>query len=93
MNYTELYQQIQKKGSYLCVGLDTDINKIPAHLRELPEPIFEFNKAIIDATAPYCIAYKPNAAFYEAQGASGWMQLEKSVRYVKENYPDILTHH
>lgn len=90
MNYTELYQQIQKKGSFLCVGLDTDINKIPSHLRELPEPLFEFNKAIIDATAPYCIAYKPNAAFYEADGAKGWLQLEKTVKYIKENYPEIM---
>ena len=90
MNYTELYQQIRKKGSFLCVGLDTDINKIPSHLKELPEPLFEFNKAIIDATAQYVIAYKPNAAFYEADGASGWYQLEKTVKYIKENYPEIL---
>lgn len=89
MNYIELYEQIKKKGSFLCVGLDTDIEKIPAHLRECEEPLFEFNKAIVDATAAYAVAYKPNIAFYEAEGVSGWAQLEKTVAYIREHYPEI----
>ncbi len=89
MNYIELYEQIRKKGSFLCVGLDTDIEKIPAHLRECEEPLFEFNKAIVDATAAYAVAYKPNIAFYEAEGVSGWAQLEKTVTYIREHYPEI----
>lgn len=90
MNYDALFQNIKNKESFLCVGLDSDIELIPEHLRSLPEPIFEFNKAIIDATAQYCIAYKPNFAFYETTGSRGWIQLEKSIRYIKDNYPDIL---
>ncbi len=89
MNYIELYEQIKKKGSFLCVGLDTDIEKIPAHLRECQEPLFEFNKAIVDATAAYAVAYKPNIAFYEAEGVAGWAQLEKTVAYIREHYPEI----
>ncbi|MFI3294657.1 MAG: orotidine-5'-phosphate decarboxylase [Rikenellaceae bacterium] len=90
MNTTELYSEIVKKGSFLCVGLDTDMRKIPAHLLDAEDPIFEFNRAIIDATAPYCVCYKPNTAFYEAHGVAGWIALEKSVKYIKEHYPEIL---
>lgn len=88
MRREELENNIARKGSFLCVGLDTDINKIPDHLKSLPDPIFTFNKAIIDATAPFCVAYKPNLAFYESLGADGWIALEKTVKYIKENYPD-----
>lgn len=77
MNRAELFEQIQKKKSYLCVGLDTDITKIPKHLLSLPDPVFEFNKQIIDATKDFCVAYKPNTAFYEALGATGWQTLQK----------------
>lgn len=89
MNYTELYNNIKAKGSFLCVGLDTDPAKIPECLQHEAEPLFEFNRRIIDATAAYTVAYKPNIAFYEAEGAAGWMQLEKTVAYIRENYPDI----
>ena len=88
MNRKQLSDNIRAKRSYLCVGLDTDIKKIPAHLLDAEDPIFEFNKAIIDATAPYCVAYKPNLAFYESYGVKGWIALEKTVKYIKENYPD-----
>lgn len=88
MTRQELIENIKKKGSFLCVGLDTDVKKIPEHLLEKEDPIFEFNKAIIDATAPYCVAYKPNMAFYESFGARGWTALERTVKYLKENYPD-----
>lgn len=88
MTREELAKNISRKGSFLCVGLDTDINKIPEHLRNDEDAIFKFNKAIIDATAPYCVAYKPNLAFYETYGVNGWIALEKTVRYLKENYPD-----
>lgn len=90
MNRKELIEQIRKKGSFLCVGLDTDIKKIPEHLLSCEDPIFEFNKAIIDATADYCVAYKPNVAFYESLGVTGWNALDKTVRYLRENYPDQL---
>ena len=73
----------------MCVGLDSDIKKLPAHLLGCEDPIFEFNKAIIDATAPYTVAYKPNLAFYEAGGVKGWISFEKTVNYIKENYPEI----
>jgi len=89
MNNQQLYENIQKKGSFLCVGLDTDIRKIPAFLLDTTDPVFAFNKEIIDATAPYTIAYKPNLAFYEAEGLAGWSSLEKTVHYLNENYPDI----
>lgn len=82
MNYQELVSQIKKKKSFLCVGLDTDLNKIPPHLLETEDPIFEFNKAIIDATKEYCVAYKPNIAFYEMLGASGWESLQKTIEYI-----------
>lgn len=88
MNRKQLVENIKAKGSFLCVGLDTDIKKIPAHLLEKENPVLEFNKAIIDATAPYCVAYKPNLAFYESLGVKGWIALEETVRYLKANYPD-----
>ncbi len=90
MTKAELYQQICRKRSILCVGLDSDIRKIPQHLLESEDPIFEFNRAIIDATAPYTVCYKPNTAFYEASGIEGWISLEKTVKYIKENYPEIM---
>lgn len=86
MTRKELIQQINEKKSFLCVGLDTDIKKIPQHLLNEEDPIFAFNKAIIDATAPYCVSYKPNLAFYEAFGVKGIMAFEKTVKYLKENY-------
>ena len=82
MNRVELFEQIQKKSSYLCVGLDTDIQKIPKHLLDHEDPIFEFNKQIIDATADYAVAYKPNIAFYEAHGIEGWKSLQKIIKYI-----------
>ena len=88
MTRKELIENIRRKQSFLCVGLDTDIKKIPQHLLTEEDPIFAFNKAIIDATAPYCIAYKPNLAFYEAMGVKGWIAFEKTVKYIRENYPD-----
>ena len=88
MTRTELFENIKKKQSFLCVGLDTDLKKIPEHLLKEEDPIFTFNKAIIDATAPYCVAYKPNLAFYEAFGVKGMIAFEKTVKYLKENYPD-----
>ena len=89
MNKHQLFEQIKKKQSFLCVGLDTDINKIPQELLTLDDPVFEFNKQIIDKTAPYAVAYKPNTAFYEVYGAKGWQSLEKTVQYIKANHPDI----
>ena len=88
MTREQLIENIKSKGSFLCVGLDTDINKIPAHLLDAEDPVFEFNKAIIDATAPYCVAYKPNVAFYESLGAQGWQSLQKTVDYIRDTYPD-----
>lgn len=88
MTKQTLFENIRRKASFLCVGLDTDLQKIPPHLLKEGDPIFAFNKAIIDATAPYCIAYKPNLAFYECYGVKGWMAFEKTVRYVREHYPD-----
>ena len=88
MNRKQLFEQIQKKQSFLCVGLDVDLKKVPEHLLKEEDPIFAFNKAIIDATAPYCVAYKPNLAFYEAFGVKGLMAFEKTVKYLKENYPE-----
>nr|WP_320117354.1 orotidine-5'-phosphate decarboxylase [uncultured Marinifilum sp.] len=89
MNYQALFEQIRKKKSFLCVGLDSDVKKIPSHLMNFEDPVFEFNKAIVDATAEYTVAYKPNVAFYECRGAAGWLSLEKTVNYIKETYPDI----
>ncbi len=88
MNRTQLFENIRRKQSFLCVGLDTDIKKIPAYLLSDEDPIFAFNKAIIDATAQYCIAYKPNLAFYESMGVKGWISFEKTIKYLKQNYPE-----
>lgn len=88
MNRQELISQIRQKQSFLCVGLDVDLNKVPQHLLKAEDPIFEFNRQIIDATAPYCVAYKPNLAFYEAYGVKGINAFEKTVRYIKQNYPE-----
>ena len=89
MTRQQIIDNIRRKQSFLCVGLDTDIKKIPRHLLGEDDPIFAFNKAIIDATAPYCVAYKPNLAFYECGGLKGWASFEKTVKYIKENYPDL----
>ena len=88
MTRKELIQQIREKQSFLCVGLDTDLKKIPQHLLAEDDPIFAFNKAIIDATAPYCVSYKPNLAFYEAFGVKGLMAFEKTIKYLKQQYPN-----
>ena len=88
MNRQQLINEIFTKKTFLCVGLDTDINKIPAHLKNEDDPIFAFNKAIIDATAPYCVAYKPNLAFYECYGLKGMLAFEKTIQYIKENHPN-----
>lgn len=88
MNKKQLFAQIQKKQSFLCVGLDTDITRIPSFLLGEDDPVFTFNKAIIDATAPYCVAYKPNMAFYESMGVKGWMAFEKTVAYIRKTYPE-----
>lgn len=88
MNRKELFEQIKKKRSFLCVGLDTDIKKIPECLLKEEDPIFAFNRAIIDATQAYCIAYKPNLAFYESLGVKGWIAFEKTVNYIREHYPE-----
>lgn len=89
MNYQELVSNIYIKKSFLCVGLDADLDKIPTHLKETADPIFEFNKAIVDTTAAYTVAYKPNIAFYECYGVKGWQSLEKTVNYIRANHPDI----
>lgn len=89
MKRNELVENIRKKKSFLCVGLDPDIKKLPEHLLRTDDPIFNFNKAIIDATAPYTVAYKPNIAFYECEGVQGWVAFEKTVKYIRENYPDV----
>ena len=86
-----LVDQIKKKKSFLIVGLDTDLDKIPKHLLEEEDPIFAFNKAIIDATQDLCVGYKPNTAFYEAYGIKGWHALEKTINYLNKNYPEIFT--
>lgn len=90
MNRQELIAQIKQKETFLCVGLDTDPKKMPHCVFDLHDPVFEFNKAIIDATAPYCVAYKPNLAFYEAYGLSGMESFVKTVGYIKEHYPQHL---
>lgn len=86
-----LVAQIHKKQSFLCIGLDVDLNKIPKHLLTSEDPIFDFNKAIIDATHHLCVAYKPNTAFYEAYGITGWQALEKTINYINQNHPEIFT--
>lgn len=88
MTREEIVQNIRNKKSFLCVGLDVDLKKIPQHLLQEEDPIFAFNKAIVDATAPYCVAYKPNLAFYECFGLKGWAAFEKTVKYIRENHPD-----
>ena len=88
MDKQTLFDNIKRKKSFLCVGLDTDIKKIPEHLLNEEDPIFAFNKAIIDATADLCVAYKPNLAFYESVGLTGSSAFEKTVKYIRENYPD-----
>ncbi|SHF39470.1 orotidine-5'-phosphate decarboxylase [Mariniphaga anaerophila] len=89
MNRQQLFEQIQKKRSFLCVGLDTDVLKIPKHLTGEEDPVFSFNKEIVDATAAFSVAYKPNLAFYESLGWQGWQSLEKTVKYIREKYPEI----
>jgi orotidine-5'-phosphate decarboxylase len=89
MNAEEIFRNIRRKESFLCVGLDTDYKKIPKMLLEHEYPVFEFNKQIIDATHEYAVAYKPNLAFYEMLGAAGYMSLEMTVTYLRENYPDL----
>ena len=91
MTTQQLVQQIQRKQSFLCIGLDVDLMKIPKHLLELEDPIFEFNRAIIDATHDLCVSYKPNTAFYEAYGIKGWQSLQKTINYINENFPEIFT--
>ena len=91
MTTQKLEEQIRAKKSFLCIGLDVDLNKIPKHLLATEDPIFEFNKAIIDATHHLCVSYKPNTAFYEAYGLKGWKSLEKTIQYLNKNYPEIYT--
>ncbi|WP_339895823.1 orotidine-5'-phosphate decarboxylase [uncultured Algibacter sp.] len=91
MTTIQLVNQIKKKKSFLCIGLDVDLNKIPKHLLKHDDPIFAFNKAIIDATHHLCVAYKPNTAFYEAYGIKGWQALEKTINYLNEKHPEIFT--
>ena len=91
MTTTQLTNQINKKQSFLCIGLDVDLDKIPKHLLKEEDPIFTFNKAIIDATHHLCVAYKPNTAFYEAYGIKGWQALEKTINYLNEHHPEIYT--
>ena len=91
MKLEQLVGEIRKKRSFLCVGLDSDLDRIPEHLRIEDDPVFAFNKAIIDATHSYCVAYKPNTAFYEAQGANGWRSLERTMAYLNHYHPEIFT--
>ena len=91
MNRQKLIEEIRSKNSFLCIGLDVDKNKIPPHLLSEQDPVFAFNKAIIDATHHLAVAYKPNTAFYEAYGLEGWKTLERTIKYLNENYPEIFT--
>lgn len=91
MTTQQLTQQIHQKKSFLCIGLDVDLNKIPQHLLQESDPIFAFNKTIIDATHDLAVAYKPNTAFYEAYGVKGWVSLQKTIEYINQNYPEIFT--
>lgn len=91
MTTEKLVSEIKRKKSFLCIGLDVDLNKIPSHLLQIEDPIFEFNKAIIDATHHLAVSYKPNTAFYEAYGIKGWKSLEKTIQYLNKNYPEIYT--
>jgi orotidine-5'-phosphate decarboxylase len=88
---TQLIEQIHLKKSFLCIGLDVDLNKIPKYLLQTEDPIFEFNKAIIDATHDLCVSYKPNTAFYEAYGLKGWQSLQKTIDYINQNFPELFT--
>ena len=89
MNATQLFEEIKRKRSFLCIGLDTDIQKIPSHLADTSDPVFAFNKEIIDHTHDLAVAYKPNLAFYESLGSTGLVSLEKTVHYLRENHPEI----
>lgn len=89
MNHTQLFENIVRKRSFLCVGLDSESSKIPEFLQKEKDPVFEFNKLIVDATHSFAVAYKPNVAFYECHGARGWTTLEKTVKYIRESYPDL----
>jgi orotidine-5'-phosphate decarboxylase len=91
MTTSELIHQIRKKKSFLCIGLDVDLSKIPSHLLKYEDPVFEFNKAIIEATNDLCVAFKPNTAFYEANGLKGWQSLEKTIAFINKKYPEIFT--
>jgi orotidine-5'-phosphate decarboxylase len=91
MNKHQLIEQIHRKRSFLCVGLDPEITKIPVHLRQEEDPIFSFNKAIIDATEEFAVAYKPNVAFYEALGLKGWQSLERTIKYLNEKHKNVFT--
>lgn len=91
MTTQQLIEQIRLKKSFLCIGLDVDLTKIPTHLLNTEDPIFEFNKAIIDVTHDLCVSYKPNTAFYEAYGIKGWQSLQKTIEYINQNYPTIFT--
>jgi len=91
MTTQQLTEQIRHKKSFLCIGLDVDLNKIPPHLLTEEDPIFEFNKAIIDATHDLCVSYKPNTAFYEAYGIKGWLSLQKTIHYLNQKHPEIFT--
>ena len=91
MTTSQLIAQIAAKKSFLCIGLDVDLSKIPQHLMALEDPIFEFNKAIIDATHDLCVSYKPNTAFYEAYGIKGWQSLQKTIQYINTKHPEIFT--
>ena len=91
MTTDQLILQIKSKKSFLCIGLDVDLTKIPQHFLQLEDPIFEFNKVIIDATHDLCVSYKPNTAFYEVYGIKGWRSLQKTINYINEKYPEIFT--
>ncbi len=91
MKRSELIDQIKQKSSFLCIGLDVDLEKIPSHLLKVEDPLFSFSKAIVDATAPYAVAFKPNIAFFEAYGSKGWISLEKLIFYINNIYPEIFT--
>jgi orotidine-5'-phosphate decarboxylase len=91
MTRQELVENIKRKKSFLCIGLDTDVTKIPQHLLKEKDPVFEFNKQIIDATHDLCVSYKPNMAFYETEGVNGWISLEKTIAYINDKYPDQFT--
>ena len=91
MDIALLIEEIKRKKSFLCIGLDVDLKKVPNHLLNAEDPIFEFNKAIIDATHHLCVAYKPNTAFYEAYGTDGWNSLKKTIDYINTNHPNIFT--